>query len=142
MTRLVVDASVAIAWCARSQATAMTDQAEVHINVHGAVLPPHFQIELSNALWRLERVGKLRRSTVDGFLAGLMAYALEYDTAAVEFTFHQVQCGRFHALAVHGNAVEQLFRVRAADVFGHPLEVELHSASPTGTSGGSRGSSG
>ena len=100
MTALVLDVSVAIAWCARSQATHLTDRAEAYVNSNGAMLPAHFQLELSNALWRFERTKKLTRQAIDIYLQTLMGYALEYDAEAVEKTFADIlPLARKHGLS-------------------------------------------
>ena len=81
---LIIDTSVAIAWCARSQSTAMTQAAEEFVVDYGGMAPAHFQLELVHSLHRLERSRRLQAQVLDAFLFGFPTYALQYDLVAVD----------------------------------------------------------
>ena len=105
MTRLVMDSSVAIAWCVRSQATTMTDNAEVYVTTHGAMQPAHFQLEVANGLWRLQRRKHIAQAAIDRFLSDLLLYGIEYDDKAVSLTFSAIlPLARAYGLGVYDAA--------------------------------------
>lgn len=63
--RIVVDASIAVAWAARNQATALTDAAASIVVEEGALVPAHFEVEVVNSLMMLERRGNLAMTLVE-----------------------------------------------------------------------------
>ena len=68
--RLIGDTSVALAWASESQATPLTRASGERTLEYGAVVPFHFHLELSNALLRLERRGKMTIEDVEKAFAG------------------------------------------------------------------------
>lgn len=82
--RLIVDTSIVVAWVARCQATPLSDAAADVVATESAVVPVHFQIELANALWQLERRGRLDGSAIDLFVSDLRDFSIEVDRNAMD----------------------------------------------------------
>ncbi len=76
---LVVDASVALAWCFADEATTATDALAVRARREGAVVPAHWLLETLNALLVAERRGRIGRGDVAAH-----AETLEYLDAEVD----------------------------------------------------------
>lgn len=89
MDRLIVDASVAVAWVHPAQATPETDQllARVTSGMH-LVVPALWPLETANALVVLTRRKKLTEEERDAALAALMGLPVEVDgeMAVLAFT--------------------------------------------------------
>ena len=62
---LIVDASIAVAWFVRSQASAYTDRVRRQTRSDRIHVPCVWPLEFSNALWQLERRKLLSRRQVD-----------------------------------------------------------------------------
>jgi predicted nucleic acid-binding protein len=77
----VIDASVAIAWCAPSQANQLTDAALNAVGEGGAHVPTPFWYEVLYGLAGLEFRGIVRRADVDDFLSDAKAMNLVVDSA-------------------------------------------------------------
>jgi predicted nucleic acid-binding protein len=75
----VIDASIAVGWCARSQANFLTSAALEAVSRSGAHVPASFWYEVLNVLLRLERRGIVRRTEVDDFLTdvAMMNFVVE-----------------------------------------------------------------
>jgi predicted nucleic acid-binding protein len=77
---VVVDASVAMGWLLRSQASTLSDAVEETIIADGGWVPAHFAIEIARTLRRFERRGELTPDVVDRSLAQLRELPLRQDT--------------------------------------------------------------
>ena len=73
----VLDASVAVAWCAPSQATALTKVALLKVIADGALVPASFWYELS----RLRRRGIVAQAEIDAFIENLLELDFSVDPA-------------------------------------------------------------
>ena len=94
--RLIIDTSVAIAWTATQQSTPLSVAASIATVEDGALVPFHFQLELTNALLALERRRRLTQSAVDHSLAMYDDLDLEIDG----IDFEEIRISTF-ALARH-----------------------------------------
>ena len=56
---IVIDASVAIAWCLEDEETDLADSVLERVSVDGAAAPAHWPLEVANALLTAERRGRL-----------------------------------------------------------------------------------
>jgi predicted nucleic acid-binding protein len=88
--RLVVDSSVATAWCSHSQASPLSEAALDVVAEFGATVPPHFQMEVANSLLQLERRNRIERASVDEFLARLETMDMEIDSLSASAAFSSV----------------------------------------------------
>lgn len=77
----VVDASIAIAWCAPSQATARTKAALLAVVADGALVPSSFWYEVFHALSRLERRGIVSADEINAFVADISELDFSIDEA-------------------------------------------------------------
>ncbi len=88
MDRMVVDASVAVAWVHPGQATPQTDALLTEIENGATVLVPSlWPVEVANALLVLERRGKLTSTERHAALAGLHELSFEVDDAMAGLAF-------------------------------------------------------
>jgi predicted nucleic acid-binding protein len=97
----VIDASVAVAWCARSQANPLTSAALDAVSRTGAHVPAPFWYEVLHVLTHLERRGIVRRTEIDDFLADATAMNFVIDDAidtAAMTDLHRV--ARQHSLRI------------------------------------------
>jgi len=106
---LVVDASVALGWIARTQATALTDAALSVVTHAFGCVPAYFGIEVARALRTHERRNLLTAEMVDIGLAQLRALPLREDSSK---TFDRapeiVALARRHGLRVADAAYLEL----------------------------------
>lgn len=77
----VIDASVAVAWCADSQATPLTTAALKAANENGGSVPAIFWFEVLYALAGLEFRGVVSQAEIDAFVVDLGSIALTIDAA-------------------------------------------------------------
>ena len=77
----VVDASIAVAWCAVSQATPETRAVLIAVVADGALVPSSFWFEVLHALARLEQQGRLQESDIDAFMKDAADLEFEVDPA-------------------------------------------------------------
>jgi predicted nucleic acid-binding protein len=106
---LVVDASVALGWIARTQATALTDAALSAVVREFGCVPAYFGIEVARALRTLERRNLLTAEVVDIGLAHLRALPLREDSSKVlDRTPEIVALARCHGLRVADAAYLEL----------------------------------
>jgi predicted nucleic acid-binding protein len=80
--RLVVDASVAVSWCAVQQADASTWAAAAAVAERGGLVPPHFFLEVAAALRSLEQRDRLDAERLERFLSEILVFPFLVDDAA------------------------------------------------------------
>lgn len=56
---VVIDASIALAWCFDDEATPRTDELLIQVRDEGAIAPGLWRLELSNVLLQAERRGRI-----------------------------------------------------------------------------------
>jgi predicted nucleic acid-binding protein len=81
---LVLDASLAAAWCFADKATDSSDRLLDRVAQEGAVVPSHFVIELANVLLTAERRGRITEIDAQNqitFLEGLSLIQDEHTIA-------------------------------------------------------------
>lgn len=106
---LVVDSSIAIAWCAESQTSPLSEAAESDAVAGGAIAPAHFQLEVVHALHRLVRARRLAITRMDVFLDALPGLGIKYDLGAVEDVHVKVlPLARRHSLGLYDAAYLEL----------------------------------
>ena len=77
----VLDASVAVAWCAPSQATALTKAVLHKVIADGALVPPSFWYEVFHGLSQLRRRGIVAQAEIDAFIENLSELDFSVDPA-------------------------------------------------------------
>lgn len=81
---LVLDASVALAWCFDDEATAATQEVLVRLDVATAIAPSLLPLEIANVLALAERRKRISPSRVSEFveLIGTLAIEIEEQTSS------------------------------------------------------------
>ncbi|HTW46936.1 MAG TPA: type II toxin-antitoxin system VapC family toxin [Acidobacteriaceae bacterium] len=114
MASFIPDASVAIPWCARDEATPWTDSF-LHRLRSGdtAIVPPIWPYEITNTLLHLQRRNRVSAAAVARFLDDLRALPIEVDAQATEQVFDRVAdlAGR-HTLTAYDAAYLELAQRR------------------------------
>jgi predicted nucleic acid-binding protein len=77
----VLDASVAIAWCATNQATPLSRAALVQVIAHGALVPASFWHEVFHGLARLNRRGLVTQADIETFANDVLDLDFSIDPA-------------------------------------------------------------
>ena len=77
----VLDASVAIAWCAPNQATALTRAALVDVIENGALVPSSFWYQVFHGLARLQRRGIVSQDEIEDFVTHVSEFDFSVDPA-------------------------------------------------------------
>src|SRR5258708_37992889 len=76
---LVVDASIALSWCFKDEATAATDKLVLRVRRQGAVVPAHWRLEVLNGLLVAERRSGIGRSEATAHVRTIDDLGLEVD---------------------------------------------------------------
>lgn len=79
MALLVLDCSVAVAWCFEDEATEALDALLDRVQADGAVVPSWWMLEVANVLLMATRRGRVAREAVQERLALLDMLAIETD---------------------------------------------------------------
>ena len=80
MPRLVLDCSIAVAWCFQDEATPALDALLDRVQTEGAVVPPLWTLEVANVLVMAARRARVARETIHERLALLDMLAIETDS--------------------------------------------------------------
>ena len=78
---LVLDVSVAIAWCFEDQASGAMDDLLTQVARDGAIVPPIWMVEVSNVLIQAARRGRLAPDAVQKRLDALDMLPIETDVS-------------------------------------------------------------
>lgn len=110
---IVVDASIALAWCLGDEQDDVADRVLDLVADGGAAVPAHWPLEVANALLAAERRGRLDRGDADR--AHRLLTALAVEVVPVELgtaTGMTLDAARRFALSVYDAAYLDLARVR------------------------------
>jgi predicted nucleic acid-binding protein len=80
MARIVLDCSVAVAWCFEDEATPALDALLDRVQIEGAVVPSWWMLEVANVLLMAARRGRIAREAIQERLAVLDMLAIETDS--------------------------------------------------------------
>jgi predicted nucleic acid-binding protein len=83
LSRVVVDASVALAWCFPDEGSDYADQVLVALKGHLIAVPPVWGLELANAILVGERRKRLKQPEIQRFLDLVDGLSIGQDTQAV-----------------------------------------------------------
>jgi predicted nucleic acid-binding protein len=83
----VVDASVAMTWLFRDEATLQTSMLLRRLDVESALVPALWFVELTNVIAMAERRGRISASATASFLSDLAQLDIETDPQAPERAF-------------------------------------------------------
>lgn len=106
---VVIDASVALAWCFDDEATEETDAIALEIARTGAFVPSLFHLEISNVLLQAERRGRIMMGDVTRRLELIGKLPLEVDhQTASRATTEILALARAEKLTVYDAAYLEL----------------------------------
>lgn len=77
---LVIDASLALAWCFGDERSPAADKAIDQVRDEGALVPSLWRLEVANVLFAAERRGRIDRVDLENRLNLLSALAITTDT--------------------------------------------------------------
>lgn len=77
----VLDASVALAWCFRDEASALTEYLLRRAARDGCVVPAHFRVEIANVLSGARRRGRIAPEGIALYLGILRSLPIAIDRA-------------------------------------------------------------
>jgi predicted nucleic acid-binding protein len=117
LSELVVDASVALAWCFPDEASAYADRVLVALKGQTLVVPAVWGLEVANGLVVGERRKRLKQPEILRFVALLEGLAILQDGAEVTEALHNVlPLARHYGLSAYDAAYLEL-----AIRYGAPL---------------------
>jgi predicted nucleic acid-binding protein len=106
---VVVDASVAAAWCFEDEASPITDAILDAVVRRGARVPALWLFEMSNVLTMAERRGRLDPGRVAQFLDALLALPIQVDRPEPSFLVPALaRVSRDHGITSHDAAYLEL----------------------------------
>jgi predicted nucleic acid-binding protein len=106
---IVVDASVAAAWCFEDEVSPFTETVLDAVVRDGARVPALWVVEMSNVLAMAERHGRLDAARVDQILAALVALPVTLEHGDVSSLAPAlVRLARAHRLTAHDAAYLEL----------------------------------
>ena len=82
MSAVVLDCSIAVAWCFEDEADPAIDALLDGLRTEGAVVPALWPLEVTNVLLQAERRGRIAMAAVDGRLAAFAALPITVDSVS------------------------------------------------------------
>ncbi len=105
MSALVLDCSVAMAWCFEDQTTAFTEAVLDAVVAGGALVPCLWPLEAANVLLVAERKRKVGEAQATQLLHRLLALPIQLETGGDRESWARVHAlGRAHALSSYDAA--------------------------------------
>jgi predicted nucleic acid-binding protein len=99
MRRFVVDASVAMSWLFKDEATPATQRLLIDLKNDSGAVPAWWSVELANVLELAERKGRVGPAQIDDFIAVLDSLQLEVEIEAPQAGVQPLAAAcRAHAL--------------------------------------------
>ena len=83
MTGVVIDASVALAWCFPDEASAYADRILVALEGHAVLVPALWSVEITNAVLVAERRKRVKQPEIRRFVELLDALTVIIDSQAI-----------------------------------------------------------
>lgn len=109
MNRVVVDASVALAWCFPDEASQHADGVLVALKGQAVVVPAVWGLEIANAILVGERRKRLKQPEILRFVALLEGLSILQDGQAVSESVHNVlPLARAYGLSAYDAAYLEL----------------------------------
>jgi predicted nucleic acid-binding protein len=125
---IVVDASVALAWCFRDEQDDYADRILDRVVADGAMAPAHWPLEVANGIRSAERRGRIRREELSGVRQLLDALGIEIAPVELSTAMGTVlETAAAHDLSAYDAAYLDLAMVR--DVPLATLDARLRDAS-------------
>ena len=91
MSRLVLDASVAVAWCFEDETTSYSERIlDLLSTGNEALVPSIWPLEVSNALWVAERRRRVTETNATRFLTKLSGFPISLDSPGIARHFDPI----------------------------------------------------
>jgi predicted nucleic acid-binding protein len=74
---IVVDASIALAWCFKDEASSYADSVQERVIDEGAVVPAHWPLEVANGLLAGQRRGRIEAGELPGIGRSLLDLGIQ-----------------------------------------------------------------
>ena len=105
MTAIVIDASVALAWCFPDEASDYADDVLVALEGHSILVPTLWPIEITNALLVAERRKRIKQSAIRQFVELLDGLTVVMNSQSVtESVSNVLPLAREHGLSAYDAA--------------------------------------
>lgn len=121
---LVLDASIAIAWCFEDEASPQTEAIADRVRDEGALVPALWQLEVANVLVQAERRGRIAAADVTARLELLAALPIQLDLETRTRAFREiVALARAQRLTTYDAAYLELALRRGAALATRDIEL-------------------
>ncbi len=118
MTPAVLDASVALSWCFKDEASEQTDAMLDHVRAFGALVPGLWFLEVGNVLLQAERRGRIAPADVFVRLELISALPIAVDQMSVAAAWDEVLAlARAHRLTTYDASYLELAMRRGLKLF-------------------------
>lgn len=98
----VLDASIAMTWCFKDEATEETTALLLRLERESAIVLEWWSLEITNVLAMAERRGRIDRTATDAFIDSVRRLPLQIDTVSHGRAFsHLLELCRTHSLTVY-----------------------------------------
>lgn len=87
---IVLDASLALAWCFKDEADARSEAVKDRVKIFGAVVPTLWHLEVANILTLAERRGRLSPTQLAARIEGLAELPITVDEETPARAFHDI----------------------------------------------------
>jgi predicted nucleic acid-binding protein len=118
VTPAVLDASVALSWCFKDEASEQTDAMLDHVRVFGALVPGLWFLEVGNVLLQAERRGRIAPADVFVRLELISTLPIAVDQMSVAAAWDEVLAlARAHRLTTYDASYLELAMRRGLKLF-------------------------
>jgi predicted nucleic acid-binding protein len=90
VVKIVIDASVALAWCYADERTSESTKLLEYVNTHGAVVPQLWHLEVANALIVGEIRNRITYAIMVGQLQHLSELPIQIDHSTAGVAWHSI----------------------------------------------------
>jgi predicted nucleic acid-binding protein len=108
----VVDASVALAWCFDDERSEVAEGAIEQVLAEGGLAPPHWPLEVANAIRNAERRGRIEASAVPRLRTLLAGLPVDVHPLDIPEAMASIDLARDFDLSVYDAAYLQLAMTR------------------------------
>lgn len=127
---IVVDCSVAVAWCMEDERTPYTQDLLSRLagRTEVAVVPSHWLVELANVLGVAEKRSRISRAKAGEFLALLGYLAIEFEPPSISHTRRVFSLAHAHRLSAYDAAYLEIAIRRSLPLATHDGELRRAAA--------------
>jgi predicted nucleic acid-binding protein len=90
VTAFVLDASVAMTWCFKNEATPASDELLEHLELEAAAVPTSWHLEVANTLAMAERRKRITPADAAQFIGMLAGLEIDVDKETPARAWHQI----------------------------------------------------